>query len=102
MYLILRLRSQKKNKFVRLKFNLDKLQNSETEKLFKKQIDGKLIDLKMEELNSTDEIIKQLYSVITDSANDILGKYRQKKQRWITDVLLDMCDLRRKLMKNKF
>ena len=65
--------------------------------MFKKQIDGKLIDLKLEELNSTDEIVKQLNSVITDSANNILGKYRQKKQRWIIDELLDMCDLRRKL-----
>ena len=34
----------------------------------------------MEELNSTDEIVKNLYSVITDSANDILGKYRQKNK----------------------
>ena len=48
--------------------------------MFKKQIDGKLIDLKLEELNSTDEIVKQLNSVITDSANDILGKYRQKNK----------------------
>ena len=55
----LRLRSQKKNKFVRLKFNLDKLKNTDTEKMFKKQIDGKLIDLKLEELNSTDEIVKK-------------------------------------------
>ena len=70
--------------------------------MFKKKIDGKLIELKLEELNSTDEIVKQLNSVITDSANNILGKYRQKKQRGITDELLDMCDLRRKLKKNKF
>ena len=27
--------------------------------MFKKQIDGKLIDLKLEELNSTDEIVKK-------------------------------------------
>ena len=46
--------------------------------MFKTQIDGKLIDLKLEELNSTDEIVKQLNSVIADSANEILGKYRQK------------------------
>ena len=51
-----------------------------------------LIDLKFEELNSTDEIVKQLNSVITDSANDNLRKFRQKKQRWITDELLDMCE----------
>ena len=70
--------------------------------MFKKQIYGKLIYLKLEELNSTDEIVKQLNSVITDSENNILGKYKQKKQRWITDELLDMCDLRRKLKKNKF
>ena len=48
--------------------------------MFKKQIYCKLIDLKLEELNSTDEIVKKLNSVITDSANDILGKYRQKNK----------------------
>ena len=48
--------------------------------MFKKQIDGKLIDLKLEELNSTTEIVKQLNSVITDSTNNILGKYRQKNK----------------------
>ena len=53
----LRLRSPKKNKCIRLKFNLDKLINTETEKMFKKQIDGILIDIKLEELNSTDEIV---------------------------------------------
>ena len=31
--------------------------------MFKKQIGGKLIDLKLEELNSTNEIVKQLNSV---------------------------------------
>ena len=44
----LRLKSPKKNKFVRLKFNLDKLKNSQTEINFKKQIDDKLIDLKLD------------------------------------------------------
>ena len=73
MKLNLRLRSPKENKFVRLK-DLDKLKNTETETILKKQIDGKLIDLQLEELNSTDEIVKQLNSLITDSANDILGK----------------------------
>ena len=81
MKLNLRLRSPKTNKCVRLNFNMDKLKNTETEKFKKKQIDGKLIDLKLEELNITDEIVKQLNSVITDSANYIIGKYRQKKQR---------------------
>ena len=44
----LHIRSPKKNKCVRLKFNLDKLINTETEKMFKKQIDGKLCDIKLE------------------------------------------------------
>ena len=36
------LKSQKKNKYIRLKFNLDKLKNSETEPMFKRQIELKL------------------------------------------------------------
>ena len=49
--------------------------------MVKKQIDGKLIDIKLEELNSTDEIVIQLNSVITESAYDILGRYRQIKTK---------------------
>ena len=38
---------------------------------------------------------------MTETATEILGKHREKKKKWITNELLDMCDLRRELKKTK-
>ena len=34
----------------------------------------------------------KLKDVIISTATEIIGKYRKKKQPWITDDILDMCD----------
>ena len=39
---------------------------------------------------------------MTDIATAILGEHREKKTKWITNELMDMCDLRRELEKTKF
>ena len=39
---------------------------------------------------------------LIDTATEILGKHREKKKNWITEELMDMCDLRRELKKTKF
>ena len=39
-------------------------------------------------------------TAVTDTANEILGKYRQVKKPWVTTDILDLCAKRRKL-KNK-
>ena len=38
----------------------------------------------------------------TETANEILGKHRQKKKTWITAEILDLCDKRRELRKKRF
>ena len=38
---------------------------------------------------------------MTDTSTEILGKHREKKKKWITNELMDMCDLRRELKKTK-
>ena len=37
-----------------------------------------------------------------DAATEIIGKYREKKKNWITNELMDMCDIRRTLKQTKF
>ena len=32
---------------------------------------------------------------LIDTATEILGKHREKRKNWITEELMDMCDLRR-------
>ena len=39
---------------------------------------------------------------MTETASEILGKHRQKKKPWITAEILDLCDNRRELRKNRF
>ena len=46
---------------------------------------------------------KKIEDIIIDSATRTIGKYRRKKQPWITNDILDLCDERRSLKaaKNK-
>ncbi|WP_419653390.1 hypothetical protein, partial [Thiolapillus sp.] len=41
-------------------------------------------------------------TAVTETASEILGKHRQKKKTWITAEILDLCDKRRELRKNRF
>ena len=43
------------------------------------------------------EICSDFEQALTSSASEIIGKYRTKKQPWITDDILDLCDKRRTL-----
>ena len=43
------------------------------------------------------EICPDFEQALTSSALEIIGKYRSKKQPWITDDILDLCDKRRTL-----
>ena len=97
----LNLKNHRKNKFTRNKFDLEKLKNPETKKLFEKKINEKLTEQKLTEIENTEEILQKLNITMTEIATEILGKHREKK-KWITNELMDMCDLRRELKKTKF
>ena len=43
-----------------------------------------------------------LGTAVTETASEILGKHRQKKKNWITAEILDLCDKKRELRKNRF
>ena len=46
---------------------------------------------------STNVSYNKIAEIMTSAADIILGKVRKKKQVWITDELLDLCDERRRL-----
>ena len=48
-----------------------------------------------------DSMITTFNTAVTETASEILGKHRQKKKRWITAEILDLCDKRRELRKKK-
>ena len=71
------LKNPKKNTFTRNKFELDK---PETKKLFEKKINEKLTEQKITEIENTEEILQKINITTTETATEILGKYREKKK----------------------
>ena len=49
-----------------------------------------------------DSMITAFNTSVTETASEILGKHRQKKQTWVTAEILDLCDKRRELRKKRF
>ena len=47
-------------------------------------------------------MITTFNTAVTETVSEILGKHRQKKKVWITADILDLCDKRRELRKNRF
>ena len=47
-------------------------------------------------------VITTFNTAVTETASEILGKHRQKKNTWVTAEILDMCDDRRELRKKRF
>ena len=75
MTFCLHLKNPKKNKCTQNKFDLEKLKNPETNKLFEKKINEKLTEQKLTEIENTDEILQKLNRTMTETATEILGKY---------------------------
>ena len=46
-------------------------------------------------------LYKKIEDIIIDSATKSIGKYKNKKQPWITNDILDLCDERRSLKEAK-
>jgi len=46
-------------------------------------------------------LAEYIRDTLTSTAEEILGKAKKKKQPWITDDILELCDKRREMKKNK-
>ena len=49
-----------------------------------------------------DSTITTFNTSVTETASEILGKHRQKKKPCVTAEILDLCDKRREVRKNRF
>ena len=47
-------------------------------------------------------MITIFHAAVTETAIQILGKHRQKKNPWVTAEIIDLCDRRRELRKKRF
>ena len=81
---------------------LDKLKDPAVAADFQAKIGGKFAPLLIETDDSSDTnlLIEKFNTAVTESANEVLGKYRRTKKPWVTPEILDLCD-QRKNLKNK-
>ena len=100
----LRLKKVSKPKHTRLKFDLEKLKDPNVLETFQAMIDGKFAPLTIMSNEDTDidSMITTFNATVTETASGILGKHRQKKKPWVTAEILDLCDKRRELRKERF
>ena len=95
----LKLKTQKKHCNTRIRFSLDKLKDPHVAEIFEANIGGKFATLNL--LQDIDLLTDKMEEVMTETATKVLGKDRKKNKPWITDDILDQCDLRRALKKTK-
>ena len=92
-----------KPKHTKIKFDLEKLKDHNELETFQAMIGRKFATLTIisNEDTDLDSMITTFNTAVTETANEILGKHRQKKKPWITAEILDLCDKRRELRKKK-
>ena len=90
--------SNKREKRKRIRYNVNKLKDQTISKAYSDHLDAQLseIEKNMKDCDLT-EICSDFEQALTSSASEIIGKYRSKKQPWITGDILDLCDKRRTL-----
>ena len=94
----LKLRSNKREKSKRIRYNVNKLKDQTISKAYSDHLDAQLseIEKNMKDCDLT-EICSDFDQALTSSASEIIGKYHSKKQPLITDDILDLCVKRRTL-----
>ena len=65
---------------------LEKLKDPEVAETFKAMIGGKFAPLALLDADDVnmDDLINKFNVAVTETANETLGKYRHKKQPWVT------------------
>ena len=100
----LRLKRISELKHTRLKFDLEKLKDSNVLEAFQAMIGGKFAPLTIMNSEDTDmDTMITTFTAVAEIASEILGKHRQtKKKNWATAESLDLCNKRRELRKKRF
>ena len=97
----LHMKRAKKQRNTRIRFHLEKLKDHAVAEIFQAKIGGKFAALSILDSDTDMDMLTDTFNTaVTDTANEILGKYRAVKKPWVTTDILDLCAKRRKL-KNK-
>ena len=87
-------------KFIRLKFDADKLKDPTVHEAFKAKLGEWLACLNLL-VEDVDSLTEDMNSAITETAEEVLGRSRKKKEPWVTEEVFQLCDERRELRVNK-
>ena len=96
----LKLKTKRFQKSSRIRFDLEKLKDPKIAEVFQAQVGGKFAALSTVD-SDVDTLAGNIKEVLLTTADEVLGKPRRKKQPWITSDILDLCDERRALKKDK-
>ena len=99
-----RLKKTRKPNQPRLRFDLEKLRDTDVACTFQATIGGKfapLIRLSDEDMDM-DTMITTYNTAVTDAASEILEKERRSKKPWVTKDVLDLCDEKRDFKKKRY
>ena len=99
----LRLKRISEPKHTRLKFDLEKLKDPSVLETFQAMIGGKFAPLTIMDSKDTDldSMITTFNTAVIETAREILDKHHQKKKTWVNAEILDLCDKRRELRKER-
>ena len=97
----LKLKKMRKGKSLRIKFDPDKLRDPDIATEFQATYGGKFAPFLTAHLD-IDSFNSQLNEQFVETAEEVLGRARGKKQVWMSDKVLDICDRRRELKKRGF
>ena len=98
-----RLKNCRKQTQPRIRFDLEKLNDSTVMSAFQATIDGRFAPLAtlVDGDADLDSMITHFNKAVTDTAAELLGKQSQKRKPWVTPEILDLCDQRRDLKKKE-
>ncbi|MGL4418375.1 MAG: reverse transcriptase domain-containing protein [Plesiomonas shigelloides] len=84
----------------RIRFDLQKLKDPAILEIFQAQVGGRFAALVTLDCD-VDTLAGTVKEVLTSTAEKVLGKQRKRKQPWVTDDILDLCDKRRTWKRKK-
>ena len=97
----LKLKKIRKGKSPRMKFDLEKLKDPDIAAEFEAKIGGRFAPLLVADIDA-ESLNNQLNQQLTDTAEEVLGRARGKKNQWMTDEVFQLCDKRREQKKKRF
>ena len=98
-----RLKNSRKPTQRRIRFDLKKLNDPTVMSVFQATIGGRFAPLAtlVNEKADLDSMVTHFNKAVSDTAAELLGKQRRKREPWVTPEILDLCDQRRDLKKKR-